>query len=249
MKFSQFRATLEKPPLSKIKAMIKYLYYWGWQRYCPICQRPARKFGVAGYIARQDASCLHCNSLERHRLVWLYFQQKTDLFNGQSKKMLHVAPEAVFEKLLKARLGSAYLTADLDPTRAMIQMDVTNIQFPAESFDVIYCSHVLEHVPDDRQAMREFFRVLKSDGWAILLVPITAEITFEDPSITDPNDRLKFFGQEDHVRCYGFDYPERLSEAGFQVEIISPADFLTENEIKRMGITEAAGEIYYCVKA
>jgi ubiquinone/menaquinone biosynthesis C-methylase UbiE len=108
------------------------------------------------------------------------------------------------------------MTADLH-SPAMVKMDITNIQFPDETFDVVYCSHVLEHVPDDRKAMREFYRVLKSNGWAVLLVPIIVEKTFEDPSIDKPKDRLRLFGQSDHVRKYGRDYVDRLRESGFSV--------------------------------
>lgn len=96
--------------------------------------------------------------------------------------------------------------------------------------------------------MREFYRILKSDGWAILLVPITAEKTFEDPSITEPEERFKIFGQEDHVRRYGPDYADRLSEAGFSVEVISVNDLFRNDEAIRMGLTPASGEIYYCTK-
>lgn len=125
---------------------------------------------------------------------------------------------------------------------------LTDIRYPDESFDVILCSHVLEHVQDDRKAMREFHRVLKPDGWAILLVPITADKTFEDPSIVDPQARLAAFGQEDHVRRYGPDYIDRLREAGFTVEVTRPADLVAPDGIVRMGLTAAAGEIYYCTK-
>ena len=162
--------------------------------------------------------------------------------------MLHVAPEWTFEKLFRSCLGPAYITADLRNPKAMVQMDITDIHFPDESFDVIYCSHVLEHVPDDKRAMREFFRVLKSDGWAILLVPIIADKTFEDPLVTDPAEQLKLFGHKGHLRSYGPDFVERLNEAGFKIDVIIPSDFLSEEEILRMGITRAAGEIYYCTK-
>ena len=162
--------------------------------------------------------------------------------------VLHVAPEEVFEKLLRHQLGDDYLTADLLNPRAMVKMDITDIRYPDESFDVIYCSHVLEHVPDDRKAMHEFFRVLKPSGWAVLLVPIIGERTFEDSSITDPIQRSKLFGQEDHVRNYGRDYVDRLRGAGFYVEEVLPADFLSQEEIVRMGIHSAAGEIYLCKK-
>jgi ubiquinone/menaquinone biosynthesis C-methylase UbiE len=128
-------------------------------------------------------------------------------------------------------------------------MDVTDIQSPDDSFDIVYCSHVLEHVDDDRRAMRELCRVLRPDGWAILMVPITTDRTVEDPSISDPQERLRLFGQKDHVRRYGPDFVDRLREAGFAVETIRPDDFLSPEEIERMAIDRKyAGEIYHCTK-
>ena len=219
------------------------------RRYCPVCRMPIKKFVEFGIVQkREDAKCIRCGALERHRLVWLYFKRMTDLFDGCPKNMLHVAPERAFENLLKCHLSSGYLTADLHNSRAMIRMDITNIGYADETFDVIYCSHVLEHVPDDRRAIRELHRVLKSNGWAVLLVPITADRTFEDPSITDPTDRLRLFGHKGHLRRYGPDFVERLKEAGFKVKVTAASDFLAEEEIVRMGITDAAGEIYCCTK-
>ncbi len=130
----------------------------------------------------------------------------------------------------------------------MVRMDITDIDYADETFDVIFCSHVLEHVPDDRRAIRELNRVLKSDGWAVFLVPVTAERTFEDRSITAPSDRLRLFGHEDHVRRYGPDFVERLEAGGFTVGVTIASDFLTRKEIIRMGITDAAGKIYHCTK-
>jgi SAM-dependent methyltransferase len=209
-----------------------------------------KKFGKFGNPERKDAQCLFCGSMERHRLVWLYFEKMTDLFDGSSKSMLHVAPEPFFEATLKKQLGTGYISADIQNNRAMVKMDVTDIQFPNGNFDVIYCSHVLEHVLDDKRAMREFYRVLKVGGWAIILVPIFLGKleTLEDPAVTDPAERTRLFGQEDHVRWYGQDYLERLREAGFTVNVVKPADFLAGDEIERMGITSSAGEIYYCAK-
>jgi SAM-dependent methyltransferase len=208
-----------------------------------------KKFVEFGIVQkREDAKCKRCGALERHRLVWLYFKRMTDLFDGRPKNMLHIAPERAFENLLKCHLSSGYFTADLHSSRAMIRMDITNISFADETFDVICCSHVLEHIPDDRRAIRELHRVLKSNGWAVLLVPITADRTFEDPSITDPTDRLRLFGQKNHVRRYGPDFVERLKEAGLKVKVTAPSDFLAEEEIVRMGITDAAGKIYCCTK-
>jgi predicted SAM-dependent methyltransferase len=162
--------------------------------------------------------------------------------------MLHVAPEKCLAERFREILGDNYITADKSRP-AMVKMDVTNIQYSDQSFDAIYCSHVLEHVQNDRKAMREFYRVLKENGWAILLVPITADKTFEDPSIVDPEERLKAFGQRDHVRRYGPDYVDRLREAGFNVEVTVVQDLFNENEAALMGLTTpASGEIFYCTK-
>ena len=227
------------------------LYYWnkGRGRHCPICNESFRKFGACGNPKRKDAFCYNCGSLERHRLVWLYLKRMTDLFDERSKSMLHVAPEFCFEKMFKKHLGQGYISADIKNPRAIVKLDVTDIHFPNETFDVIYCSHVLEHVPEDKKALKEFNRVLKSDGWAILLVPIKPNLkqTFEDPSVTDPAERLRLFGQEDHVRLYGQDFVERVREANFSVKVIKPADFLSEEEIELMGI-KTTDEIYYCTK-
>ena len=162
--------------------------------------------------------------------------------------MLHIAPERCLEPHFRKRLDGGYVTADLLDKRAMVKVDVTNIQFPAETFDVIYCSHVLEHVVDDRKAMREFHRVLKTGGWAILLVPITVERTYEDPSIVEPHARLQAFGQEDHVRRYGVDYVDRLRDAGFSVQTIKANEFIRADQLVRMGLKFASDEIFYCAK-
>ena len=193
--------------------------------------------------------CVHCNSLERHRFVWLYFQEKTNLFDGRPKTVLHIAPELCLEPLLKARLGSSYVTADIDDPRASVKMDITDIQYPDDSFDVIYCSHVLEHVREDSKAMRELRRVLKPTVWAILLVPIVGEENYEDYSITGPAERLKHFGLEDHVRQYGRrGYVERLTSSGFTVKVTEVRDLYDQRDAVRMGLGGDVGEIYYCTK-
>ncbi len=229
---------------------LRRLKYFGRSRFCPICERSSSRFEPFGIICRNDAQCPFCGSLERHRLFWLYLFRKTEFKSSFSRgmpyRMLHVAPEKMLEQRFRKVFGKNYLTADLFSDNVDVKMDITNIQYPDASFDFIYCSHVLEHVPDDRKAMREFFRVLSSKGTAILLVPITSNHTFEDPSITDPQERLRLFGQEDHVRCYGHDYLFRLIEAGFKVEVTKPEDFLTTSEIQMMGITSEAGEIFSC---
>ena len=218
------------------------------QRVCPICNTNFKnKFSIYGINPREDAKCENCGSLERHRLIWLYIKEKTDLLYAKNKKMLHIAPEKIFQTLFKEQLQENYLSADLNNSRAMVKMDITEITYADNSFDYIYCSHVLEHIVDDRKAMRELSRVLKKSGWAILLVPIqTNGKTDEDFTIIEVQDRLKAYGHPEHVRNYGYDYPDRLIESGFKVDIVLPNDFLTQDKIKLYGITKAAGEIYFC---
>ena len=239
--------------LAYIKAFLRLLknqvIYYGNKRFCPVCEHSSGRFCRAGTIPRDDAMCPHCGSLERHRLLWLFMARKTDIFDGMQKSILHVAPEPCIELKLKQRfMHSCYITADLFNPKAMVRMDITDINYSDDYFDVILCNHVLEHVIDDRKAMREFHRILKNKGWAILLVPITSETTIEDPSVIDPKERFRMFGQEDHVRQYGLDYVDRLIESGFSVEITRVDDLVLNNEAVRMGLTQASGEIYYCTK-
>jgi SAM-dependent methyltransferase len=222
--------------------------YLGKGRHCPVCEKESRKFRTFGIVPRKDAQCVHCGSLERHRFIWIYFKKMTNLFDETSKRILHVAPERCFIPKLKKQFGQNYVTADLTNPRADVKMDITDIEYPDEYFDVIYCSHVLEHVQEDRKAMSEFYRVLKKGGWAILLVPITTDKTFEDPSIVDPAERLRVFGQSDHVRMYGTDYIERLREAGFTVSVSYLSEIVDKKDLVRMGLTAESGEVFYCTK-
>jgi SAM-dependent methyltransferase len=226
---------------------IRRASHFGFARYCPCCDAYLRRFLPFGHPPRAESLCPSCGSLERHRLVYFYMKHRTNLFDGQPKKLLHVAPEAVLSGLIRAERSIDYLSADLSSPFAMVKMDITDIQYPDNHFDVIYCSHVLEHVPDDRRAMREFLRVLNPGGWAILQVPITAEATFEDPTITSPEDRKRVFGQDDHVRCYGPDYKDRLAEVGFTVKADSFVRDLSDEEIRRLGLV-GTGEVYFCTK-
>ncbi|MBX0330763.1 methyltransferase domain-containing protein [Oscillochloris sp. ZM17-4] len=147
---------------------------------------------------------------------------------------------------MRAAIGPGYITADLFDPHVDVRLDITRLPQSDQSIDIIYCSHVLEHVPDDRKAMRELYRILKREGWAILLVPITVGQTIEDPTITDPAERLRLFGQDDHVRRYGPDYVDRLREVGFIVDVITPANLSSPEEIVRAGLSPESGEIYYC---
>jgi len=186
---------------------------------CPVCGSTFRKFLPYGVNSRSNVLCPTCLSLERHRLIWLYLQKQSD-FLTKPRKLLHVAPEQCFYKRFRKYKHIEYLTADLESPIADDHFDLHEIPFENNSFDMILCNHVLEHVTDDRVVMSEFLRVLRPGGFAILQVPLEPlrEFTFEDPAITDPKQREKVFGQKDHVRVYGRDYPERLRKCGFAVE-------------------------------
>lgn len=216
--------------------------------HCPCCNGFFPRFIAGGPVLRPNACCPRCGSLERHRLLWLYLQEKTDFFTSRLS-VLHVAPEAVFQEKFKRLTNLDYLSADIASPLAMIQMDITEIPFPDNTFDVILCSHVLEHIPDDRRAMAEIFRVLKPGGWAILQVPIDMkrEVTYEDPTITEPEERRRHFGQDDHVRWYGKDYGERLSSAGFDVSVRDFAAALPAETLRTCGILPQE-KIYHCCK-
>lgn len=232
-----------------LKTLVKKLLYTGTNRFCPVCERSARKFRTYGYIPRLDARCPWCGALERHRFVFYYLKHQTDLFSRKARRLLHIAPEKTLGKLIADAVGDGYLSADLVDPFAMVKMDITDIQYPDASFDIIYCSHVLEHVPDDRKAMSEFFRVLAPGGWAILNVPITAEQTIEDPDEKDPAERLRRFGQADHVRRYGPDYIDRLREAGFDVKVFEPKDIVPTDKAGLYGLEGSVDNyLYHCFK-
>ena len=159
--------------------------------------------------------------------------------------MLHFAPEQAFIKPLGRSIRDGYITADLY-NKAMVKVDITDIHFPSDSFDVICCCHVLEHVVEDAKAINELARVLKKDGWALIVVPIVRENTYEDKSIVDPADRLTAFGQDDHVRICGFDYKERLQANGFVVEQYALDDIATKHEKDHFSLQPAT--LFYCKK-
>lgn len=214
------------------------LFYRGNKVQCPICEAQFRKFLPYGRVSRENALCPSCLSLERHRLLWLFLKKETNFFEAPLK-MLHIAPELCFIDRFEALDNLDYTTADIESPLAKVKMDIHDIPFQAESFDVIFCNHVLEHVRDDHRAMTEMRRVLKPGGWAILQIPIFHPLkatTYEDASITDPKAREKAFGQDDHVRMYGLDYPDRIKAAGFEVKEVDLQKALKPVEIERYAL-------------
>lgn len=222
------------------------IFYSGSDVTCPVCSRSFRKFLPYGRInPRQNALCPNCLSLERHRLIWLYLNDTTDFFR-QPKDVLHIAPEACFIKPFEKIHGDGYITADIESPLAKVKMDIHEIPFAENVFDFVLCNHVLEHVRDDIQAMREIRRVLKPGGIAILQVPFFRPIpdqTFEDATITDKRTRERIFGQDDHVRKYGHDYPKRIQLAGL-LPIEDPyVETIPEAIRKKHGVVK--GEVIY----
>lgn len=213
---------------------------------CPVCERSFKKFLPYGRIKpRENALCPNCLSLERHRLMWLYLKEKTPFFDS-SLHVLHIAPEACFIRRFEKIHGKGYITADIESPLAKVKMDIHQIPFEQNTFDVVLCNHVLEHVRDDIKAMNEIYRVLKPGGFAILQVPFfnpVPEKTFEDSTITDKREREKIFGQDDHVRKYGTDYPERIRQSGLIPHEDLYVNNLEENVRAKYGLVK--GEVIY----
>lgn len=210
------------------------ILYVGRGRRCPICGSQRRRFMPYGYVrSREDALCPRCLSLERHRMIWLWISRNTTL-EEHRPRLLHIAPEvSLMREFRRVYSGTEqYTTADLESPLADMHFDIQQIPLNAESVDVVICNHILEHVEDDRKAMREIYRVLSHGGWAVMLVPEDRgrATTFEDDTITDPQQRTALFGQYDHRRVYGRDYDARLCEAGFRVERQSPREMFGDEE-------------------
>ncbi len=226
------------------------LLYVGRGRRCPLCGCRRRRFLPYGYVTpRADALCPRCLALERHRLLWLYLERETELLT-ELPRLLHAAPEAALMRRLKRAYRAVpdrYVTADLESPLADMHFDIQRIPLPDASFDAVICNHIMEHVADDRRAMRELCRILRPGGWGIILSPVDPgrATTFEDDSVTDPAERTRIFGQYDHRRIYGRDYADRLRGAGFEVADIDYAARFTAAERELYALS---GEHIYVVR-
>jgi predicted SAM-dependent methyltransferase len=211
----------------------------------PIDGKSFRIFLPYGYgTQRNNVLSPSTLSLERHRLLWLYLQNETDFFTATEKKnILHFAPEQEFYKRFKKQKNIQYTTTDLFSPLADIKADICDLPFKDNEYDVIFCNHVLEHIPDDTKAMQELYRVLKPGGMAILQIPqdLNRDITFSDDSITDQKERAKIFGQYDHVRIYGRDYFDKLRSIGFEVKEVDYTANISADLVKKYCL--APGEI------
>ena len=204
----------------------------------PIDGSSYRKFLPYGYQKiRENALCPGTLSLERHRLLWLFLERETKFFENASK-VLHIAPEQPLYKKFKNFNHWEYKTCDLNSPLAEIKADICDLPFKNNSYDLVLCNHVLEHVSNDKLAVSELFRVLKKGGALIAQVPLDLRrnVTFEDPSVIDKEERKKVFGQYDHVRIYGKDYFNLLDSVGFKSHCISFTEKLPKHEVKKFSL-------------
>lgn len=238
--FKHILNNIPRPWLIKASYLVKPIiaFYLKGDTYTdPIDGNSFRKFLPYGYSKqRKNALSPSTLSLERHRLMWLFLKNETSFFTSSKKiKTLHIAPEQCFLKIFKKQKNLDYVTSDLESPIADVKADICNLPFKDDSFDVVFCNHVLEHIPDDKKAMQELFRVLKKGGFGVFQIPqdMSRENTFEDASITDKEERTKIFGQYDHVRVYGRDYFNKLRSVGFKVEEVDYTQRITPEELDR----------------
>jgi SAM-dependent methyltransferase len=216
---------------------------------CTVCGSTFRKFLPYGRITpRENALCPHCLALERHRLMYLFLKEKTNFFT-QPHKVLHVAPEYCFIDRFERMKNLDYVTADIESPLAKIKMDLHDVPFEDNTFDVVFCNHVMEHVQDYTRCMQELHRVLKPGGWGIIQSPQdwSRAHTFEDPSITDPKERERIFWQNDHLRLFGQDYGRELEKGGFTVHEDKFVMEMSDSQASRYALPREE-IIYFCSK-
>jgi SAM-dependent methyltransferase len=223
---------------------------------CPICNSTFAVFGNFGLKKRENARCYRCGSLERHRLLFLYLTELGFLDSKKNIKLLHFAPEKVYYEIFSKMNNIEYYPCDIAPERykytngaTIHKVDITAIPFENNSFDFIICNHVLEHIPNDKLAMDELYRVMSKGGNGYFQVPIdyNREKTYEDFTIKTPKEREIAFGQHDHVRYYGKDYKDRLTQSRFRVNEDEFVKGFSDKELFKYGLNK--GElIYYCAK-
>ena len=234
------------PIVRKLYYSFLKIRFRGHNVYCPVCEVGYKKFLPGGENNRANVKCPGCGTLERHRLLWLFLTQKIKIAEREIL-LLDIAPDQTLQKKFNVFKNINYVSIDIDSVFAMRKMDLTNLSFDDNSFDAVLCYHVLEHIEDDKKALKEIYRVMKNGAWAILQSPVdlNKEYTYEDSNIKSEEDRLKIFGQKDHVRIYGKDYVDRLRNPGFKVEEINYVKSFAPEEIKKYGLDENE-IIYFC---
>jgi predicted SAM-dependent methyltransferase len=225
------------------------LAFLGTKYTCPCCGWRVREFtnGGKSFKVRHLSYCPRCDSKARHRRDWLFLIKETNLFS-EHLRLLHVSPKYCFSRHFTKMPNLDYVGVDLSPRRNInIKMDVATTPIQSNTFDAIICIHVLEHVQDDRKAMREFYRVLKPGGWTLVSSPIRLDQnTVEDPTVTSREERQRLFGERSHYRYYGYDMLNRLEESGFQVQLDLGQD-VDQKTQKSYGLRDDEN-IFFCRK-
>lgn len=232
--------SLPRPILIRLSYVFKLFapyIYKGNAVECPVCENKFKKFLSYGsdVAHRENVLCPYDLTLERHRLMWLYLKNETEFFTSNKFEVLHIAPEQCFYSLFKKQKNLNYLTGDLVSPLADLHFDLHEIPLENNKFDVVFCNHVLEHVNDAKKCMSELYRVLKPGGFGIMQVPQDRSRieTYEDWTITTPEEREKHFWQYDHVRLFGLDYPKWLESVGFKVKEYDPKEYFDASTIER----------------
>jgi SAM-dependent methyltransferase len=238
--FKSILNTIPRPWLIKVSYLVRPIIAFSLKgdRFTdPIDGKNFRKFLPYGYgKQRENALSPSTLSLERHRLMWLFLRDETTFFTSNKKlKTLHIAPEQCFLDIFRKQENLEYTTSDLESPIADVKADICDLPFKDNSFDVVFCNHVLEHITDDKKAMQELFRVMKRGGFGVFQIPqdLLRETTFEDNSITDKKERAEIFGQYDHVRIYGKDYFNKLRSIGFKVDEIDYTQKISSEKLER----------------
>lgn len=244
---------LPRPLLIRLSYIFKTfapILYRGNNVECPVCEKKFSKFLSYGsnVAHRENVLCPYDLTLERHRLMYLYLKQESNFFTAENLSVLHMAPEQCFIDSFKKQKNLNYLTADIESPIADLHFDLHEIPLEDNRFDVVFCNHVMEHVENPLQCMKELYRVMKKGGWALMQVPqdFNRDLTYEDANIKSPKEREKHFWQKDHLRLFGKDYPQWLEKAGFTVDEFDLKKHFDKNKINRFRLLQ--GEILYIAK-
>lgn len=248
-----FRRLLRHPRLAFVKRLLllgRGLFFVGWRYRCPCCRWPVRGFvGRRGLLRPiSDGLCPRCNSKARHRRIWIYLNDRAAL-RTVDRCILEVGPWWSFAPRFRRMTNVEFVGLDRERVGPQVTVvgDAAAAPLRSEVFDLALCIHVLEHVPDDRGVIAELYRVVKPGGFAVVSVPLRFDRpTHEDPTITDPVERLRLFGERGHVRYYGLDLRDRLADVGFDVHL-DPASGVPEETRRRFGL-RTDENIFHCVK-
>lgn len=210
------------------------LYSLGNKVECCFCGWRGARFLPAGDSRRGNRLCPGCGSLERYRALYLYLKENSRILTAPTR-VLDIATKGCFGNFCRSQPAVRYVSSDLMTEGAMVFSDLTRMGMASESFDIITCMHVMEHVPDDVAAFAEMRRLLKPDGFAVVVVPLVGDKTFEDPH-AKPEDYERLYGQYDHVRIYGMDIMDRMKAAGLRVERVDLHQFFTSETMRRYAL-------------